>query len=84
MNPSEPDPHYTWSELAVRAQGQDCLESEQVLTHPSLEVCSYELPTLKAGMEGQTVRLWAGGMVMLERGQGRGQGKVQVKVQGKI
>ena len=43
MNPSEPD-----------SQGQDCLESEQVLTHPSLEVCSYELPTLKAGMVGQT------------------------------
>ena len=60
MNPSEPD-----------SQGQDCLESEQVLTHPSLEVCSYELPTLKAGMVGQTVRLWVEGMVMLEMVQGK-------------
>ena len=71
MNPSEPDPPYTWSELAVRAQGQDCLESRQVLTHPSLEVCSCELPTLKAGMVGQTVRLWVEGMVMLEMVQGK-------------
>ena len=65
----------------MRAQGQDCLESEQVLTDPSLEVCSFELPTLKAGLDlaglgCKTVRLWAGGMVMLQREQGKVQGKI--------
>ena len=61
----------------MRAQGRDCLESEQVLTYPSLQVCNFELPKLKAGLQGRTVSLGAGGMVMPERLQGKIQGEIQ-------